>query len=44
MGILLLAKRTEKITKVRPYLDNLVQSGYRISKKLYVETLERAGE
>jgi predicted nucleic acid-binding protein len=31
-------------SKVRPYLDDLVQSGYRISKKLYDGTLERAGE
>jgi len=37
-------KRTEKIDKVRPYLDDLVQSGYRISKKLYDGTLERACE
>ncbi|HBW33845.1 DUF3368 domain-containing protein [Desulfosporosinus sp. BICA1-9] len=35
---------TGKIIKVRPYLDDLVQSGYRISKKLYDSTLERAGE
>lgn len=44
IGILLLAKRTQKITKVRPYLDDLVLGGYRISKKLYEGTLERAGE
>ena len=44
IGVLLLAKRTKKIDKVRPYLDDLVQVGYRISKKLYDGTLERAGE
>ncbi|WP_459930092.1 DUF3368 domain-containing protein [Desulfosporosinus burensis] len=40
----MIAKRTGKIIKVRPYLDDLVQSGYRISKKMYDSTLERAGE
>lgn len=44
IGILLLAKRTKKITEIRPYLDDLMQGGYRISKKLYDGTLERAGE
>lgn len=44
IGILLLAKRTKKITDIRPYLDDLMQGGYRISKKLYDGTLERAGE
>lgn len=44
IGILLLARRTKKITEIRPYLDDLMQGGYRISKKLYDGTLERAGE
>lgn len=41
IGILLLVKRTGKFTEVRPYLDDMGQGGYRISKKLYAGSLEK---
>lgn len=44
IGVLRLAKKTRKIEVVRPHLDALMQSGYRISKKLYESILEQVGE
>lgn len=44
VGILLLAKKMQKLTGIKPYLDLLMQSGYRISKEIYERTLDKAGE
>lgn len=44
IGILVLAKKTRKIVEVKPLLNALVESGYRISKNLYERTLTIAGE
>ena len=43
-GVLLEAKRTGVIEEVRPILDDLTTSGFRLSGRLYVAVLERAGE
>lgn len=44
IGLLILAKRSRKLEKIKPFLDDLLHSGYRISGKLYESTLERVGE
>ena len=44
IGILLIAKKRKKISEVKKYLDLLMESNYRISKKLYENALEKAGE
>lgn len=44
IGILLIAKKRKKITEIKKYLDLLMDSNYRISKKLYENALEKAGE
>lgn len=44
IGILLTAKKLGLISEVKKYLDILIQEGYRISKKLYLEGLKSAGE
>lgn len=44
VGVLILAKKAKKIEKLKPYLDELIQAGFRISEKLYVSSLERVGE
>ena len=44
IGILLSAKQRGFITLVKPLLDILMRSGFRISDILYEQILERAGE
>ena len=44
IGILLSAKQRGLITLVKPLLDVLMQSGFRISDILYEQIIERAGE
>ena len=43
-GVLLEAKRTGMIEEIRPILTDLLASGFRLSGRLYVAVLERAGE
>lgn len=44
LGILLLAKKQNKIDKVKPYLDSLLEHDFYISKKLYQQVLTSANE
>lgn len=44
LGILQRAKEVGKVKKLKPLLDCLVESGFRLSKKLYSELLESVGE
>lgn len=43
-GILLLAKELHLITNVKPLLDNLIDSGFRISQNVYESILVKANE
>lgn len=44
IGILIAAKRYNKLPQVKKYLDMLIKEEYRISKKLYAETLKKLEE
>lgn len=44
VGLLLLAKRKEKIAEIKPYLDRLQSHNFRISTSLYKQVLLQAGE
>lgn len=44
LGILQRAKELEKIDSLKPLLDDLISSKFRISKKLYSKLLESVGE
>ena len=44
LGILLLAKKQGLLTSVKPSLDYLLNSGFRISTSIYRKALELAGE
>ena len=44
LGILLLAKSSGLIKTIKEEVDKLRESGYRISDRLYYDTLKRAGE
>jgi uncharacterized protein len=45
LGILLIAKRREIITEIKPLMDNLIsQAGFRIHRELYLEVLRSAQE
>jgi Predicted nucleic acid-binding protein, contains PIN domain len=44
IGVLIIAKKKGKITELKKYLDSLVKSNYRISKKLYENALRKVGE
>jgi predicted nucleic acid-binding protein len=44
IGILLLAKQKGFISEVKPFLDMLMNTGFRMSDILYRQILERAGE
>jgi predicted nucleic acid-binding protein len=44
VGILLSSKQRKFITSVRPFLDILLQNGFRISEILYHQILEKAEE
>ena len=44
VGLLLQAKRRQKIALVKPPLEGLRQSGFWISDRLFAEILRRAGE
>ncbi|WP_407647105.1 DUF3368 domain-containing protein [Clostridium aromativorans] len=42
--MLQLAKKLGKINQIKSYLDILIQEDYRISKRLYLESLKIADE
>ncbi|MGH2533081.1 MAG: DUF3368 domain-containing protein [Thermomicrobiales bacterium] len=44
IGLLQVAKQRKHIEAVRPILDRLVSEGFQISRRLYDESLRRAGE
>ena len=44
MGMLLMAKKRGIIKEIRPDIELLRRNGYRISDKLFEETLKKAGE
>lgn len=44
MGIILVAKEKGIIKEVKPYLDRLIKSGFRIDENLYAQALAMAGE
>jgi len=44
IGILQIAKQKGLIEALKPHLDKLIQSKYRISEKLYTQVLQEAGE
>jgi len=44
IGLLIIAKKKGKIVEIRKYLDSLIKSNYRISKKLYENALRKAEE
>ena len=44
ISILLLAKEKRLISKVKPFLDRLIATRFKLSMKLYAQTLSLAGE
>lgn len=44
VGILIVAKRQGFINVIKPHLDQLLSTGYRISRSLYASVLKDAGE
>lgn len=44
IGILMIAKRRNKITEIKRYLEILIDHGYRISRELYCSVLNKCGE
>lgn len=44
IGILILAKKLGKLTEIKHYIDELIDNGYRISKKLYTNALKKCNE
>jgi len=44
MGVLLWAKQKGFLIKIKPVLDLIMQTDYRISNNLYLQILDRAGE
>lgn len=44
IGVLIIAKKIGKINEIKKYLDLLIVSNYRISKKLYESALKKAEE
>ena len=44
IGILLLAKDKQIIPKIKPFLDKLIATNFKLSIKLYAQALEMAGE
>lgn len=44
VGLLLVAKKNKLIPKVKNYLDIIKKKGFRVSNKIYKESLEKAGE
>lgn len=44
VGVLLIARRRNLITAVKPFLEDLGTSGHRLSEELIREALRRAGE
>ncbi|MEW9093576.1 MAG: DUF3368 domain-containing protein [Clostridiaceae bacterium] len=44
IGVLIIAKKKGKIKEIKKYLDLLIKSNYRISKKLYENALRKADE
>jgi predicted nucleic acid-binding protein len=45
LGILLVAKRRELVTAIKPIMDDLIsQASFRVSDRLYAEVLAAAGE
>jgi predicted nucleic acid-binding protein len=44
LGLLRIAKKEGRIEKVKPFIDVLVEKGYRISNKIYEEVLKKESE
>jgi predicted nucleic acid-binding protein len=44
IGILILAKKTNRIPEIKKYLDLLISQGYRISNRLYENALKKCCE
>lgn len=44
IGVLILSKKSGRITAVKQYIDELINKGYRISKNLYANTLKKCDE
>lgn len=44
IGVLIIGKKKGKIAEIKKYLDSLIRSNYRISKKLYENALRKAEE
>lgn len=44
LGLLVLAKRMGEISSVRPYVEGLLEAGYRLAPALIAVVLEEAGE
>jgi len=44
IGILILSKKSGRITEVKQYIDELINKGYRISKNLYINALKKCNE
>lgn len=44
IGVLIIAKKKGEISEIKKYLDLLIKSNYRISKKLYENALRKAEE
>ena len=44
VGVLLAAKRTGLVPSVRPFLERLVQSNFRLSDKFVLAKFDEAGE
>jgi predicted nucleic acid-binding protein len=44
VGLLLLAKRMNVVSEIRPLLDDLIRTGYTMTPTLYRDALQSAGE
>ncbi len=44
IGVLIIGKKKGKIAEIKKYLDSLIRSNYRISRKLYENALRKAEE
>ena len=44
VGLLILAKKTGKILRVKEYLDTLISRNFRIDKRLYQQALKEVKE
>ncbi|MDQ2088077.1 DUF3368 domain-containing protein [Herbivorax sp. ANBcel31] len=44
LGVLKITKYEKKVDKIKPYIDVLLEKGYRISQKLYEDILKKENE